>query len=374
MKMLYRFFLAVTGAVSLLFFSLTVMGRFVKGRVSCWWSVCSMKITRLLVAFLVIAVAGYLSAIAFEIYDDHYGRSSWNDEMFADGLVLHSFNDGKFRVYNLKSGMYTTPKLNWISDISGDDTTAVYAIPHKRGYVDAVSGEILIDASMNDYTSAWIFSEGLAAVVKDGKIGFINKDNEVVIPFQFDYSSRVEYLNIGYLFHNGYCVMTEPSGLLGVIDKQGNWIVEPVYDQIWAPQDQGYRVIIKNGKYGLLDENLEIVYDTVYDYVGNFSENGGIILMKDGRMWQEDYDGNIVEPFLYESVEYLYYPRESDNENDRACLSDFMKYYVAGKYGIVNRKNGKVMTSAIYDSVDMVSATVFEVKNGDNYGYHFLML
>ena len=58
MKMLYRFFLAVTGAVSLLFFSLTVMGRFVKGRVSCWWSVCSMKITRLLVAFLVIAVAG----------------------------------------------------------------------------------------------------------------------------------------------------------------------------------------------------------------------------------------------------------------------------------------------------------------------------
>src|SRR5690606_4274692 len=39
-----------------------------------------------------------------------------------------------------------------------------------------------------EYCGAHIFSEGLAAVKKDGKWGFIDADNQPVIDFQYDYA------------------------------------------------------------------------------------------------------------------------------------------------------------------------------------------
>ena len=41
---------------------------------------------------------------------------------------------------------------------------------------------------MKQYKHAWHFSEGLAAVVADnGKVGFINYDNEMVIPAVYEF-------------------------------------------------------------------------------------------------------------------------------------------------------------------------------------------
>ena len=42
------------------------------------------------------------------------------------------------------------------------------------------------------YECALSFSEGLACVFKGGKCGYINKENEVVIDFQFDAGTSVE--------------------------------------------------------------------------------------------------------------------------------------------------------------------------------------
>jgi hypothetical protein len=80
---------------------------------------------------------------------------------------------------------------------------AVYALPDKRGYINVNTGRIVIDAKTNDYQKAWVFSDGLAAVMRDGKIGFINEKNEVVIPFEFLYSSKCRC----YKFENGHCVV-----------------------------------------------------------------------------------------------------------------------------------------------------------------------
>ena len=49
-------------------------------------------------------------------------------------------------------------------------------------YIDK-TGEIVIQRECD---WAYSFNEGYAAIEFDGKIGFINKENEVVVPFQFD--------------------------------------------------------------------------------------------------------------------------------------------------------------------------------------------
>lgn len=72
------------------------------------------------------------------------------------------------------------------------------------------------------YENAGLFSEGLAAVKKNGKWGYINTDNEVVIPFQYDAAG---------VFNEGYAVVgTLVSGdeywhtyAMGFIDTEGNY-------------------------------------------------------------------------------------------------------------------------------------------------------
>ncbi len=80
--------------------------------------------------------------------------------------------------------------------------------------------------------------------MKNGKIGSINAKNEVVITFLFDYPDKCRMWDFGYLFHDGYCIMTNKDGDLGLIDKNGNWVIEPAYDEIWAPHESGYRIIV----------------------------------------------------------------------------------------------------------------------------------
>lgn len=151
--------------------------------------------------------------------------------------------------------------MKWDED--REDSLAVYALPNRRGYINVNTGRIVIDAEANDYQKAWLFSEGLAAVMKEGKIGFINARNEVVIPFQYDYSDECRMYDFGYLFHNGYCAMTNAEGDLGLIDRSGNWVVEPAYDQIWASHESGFRIVVDDGKYGVLDAAGAIVYPAV---------------------------------------------------------------------------------------------------------------
>ncbi len=171
-------------------------------------------------SILILISVGIAFLVTYAYYDSNYGKSYWGEKVLSKSIEAHYFMDGKYRVYNRCLGEHTTPKLNWVSDASDNDSLAVYAVPYKRGYINVNTGRIVIDAEANNYCKAWVFSEGLAAVMKEDKIGFINANNEVVIPFQFDYSDECRMYDFGYLFHNGYCIMT--NGNLGLIDKSGN--------------------------------------------------------------------------------------------------------------------------------------------------------
>ena len=72
----------------------------------------------------------------------------------------------------------------------------------KRDYLNVNIGRVIIDGQ---YKHAWHISEGLAAVVADnGKVGFINHDNEMVIPAIYDYVLEYDNLFKGYMCSSGW--------------------------------------------------------------------------------------------------------------------------------------------------------------------------
>lgn len=373
MKHLKQIFQALLGVAALILTALVAAGRLTWRTIRNWWKNRSKWLRRSIATIFILISVGFVVLVAYAYYDSEYGKSYWGEEVLSKKVEAHYFRDGKYRVYNRCIGEYTTPKLNWISDAPQNDSLAVYALPNKRGYINVNTGRIVIDAEANDYSKAWVFSEGLAAVMKDGKIGFINANNEVVIPFQFDYSDKCRMYNFGYLFHDGYCIMTNAAGDLGLIDKRGNWVVKSLYDEIWAPHESGYRIIVDNSKHGVLDSRGNIIYPAEYGYIYILSD--GFILTKGGKKWQVDFNGNVVIPFMYDSVdELLCYPVAygSDDIEYQHKLSDYATYEVMNRYGIMNRITGKPLTYAIYSNVKMFSKDLFEVQQSDSYDWHLL--
>jgi hypothetical protein len=148
----------------------------------------------------------------------------------------------------------------------------------KWGYIDT-NGSIVIKPK---YDNAGNFSDGLAWVKVGEKLGYINKLDSLVINPEFlicnDFDdesglARVKsadgwcYIDtignkhsyvFGRLFDysEGLCRASKPElpGLVGFMNKDGNWIIEPKYEAAGDFKNGICRVRI-NGKWGAIDKS-----------------------------------------------------------------------------------------------------------------------
>lgn len=371
MKLLKKTLLALLGTAALVFTAIVAIGRLAWRTIHNWWKKRSKWLRRSVKAISVIIILGFIANIGYKIYDQNYGRYYWDDRPLSGNIMLHCFQDCRYRVYDSRNDKYTTEKLEWV--VCGNDTLAVYSDNAKRGFLSTNTGKIVIDAAKNRYTNAWVFSEGVAAVVRDNKIGFIDSENRIVIPFQYDYPACEEGYGTDYLFHNGYCIMGDKEGKLGIIDKKGDWVVKPQYEQILEPVEDGRRIVTKENKYGLLDADMNVVYPTEYDDISITEDGSGIVLTKGGRMWQVDREGNVTNPFMFDCSYWIECP---EGYNEDGCmtnrLSPYARYEVKGLYGILDRFTGEPVTLAIYCSINMLSPGLFEVQTPDTYDWHLI--
>jgi hypothetical protein len=317
------------------------------------------------VAVIIVAVLAYIA-----------WRNRQNikvvDKQLSESVIAYRFYNHNcgLKIYNADTGHYTLEGIKWVRKNSDKDSLAVFCRDGLRGYLNVNTGKPAIP---EQYSHAWNFSEDVAAVVKDGKIGFINSRGETVIPFGYCYADRDGY-PMDYVFHDGYCVMTaDADGTCGLIDRSGQWVVEPEYDYVY-PQENGTkcRLVKKDGKYGLLDENLLFIFPVEYDAI-SISDKGGVNLTKGGYKWRADYDGKVLDPFIFDGLEPIYNPSGNDPVKDESSgdyentvtekISDtFAIYKIGSKCGVIRKDNGKVVIPAIYDSVTMISPTLFDAQ------------
>lgn len=336
----------------------------------------TIKLSRSIIWKALLALAGAIiitvAVLAYIAYRKSL-NSKYIDNKLSESVTAYRFYHGyELKIYNEVTGRYTLEGLSWVRRNSDRDSLAVFCRDGARGYLNVNTGEPAIP---EQYSRAWVFSEGLAAVVKDGQIGFINSQGETVIPFGYCYADRCGY-PMDYVFHDGYCVMTaDADGTCGIIDRSGKWVIGPEYDFIY-PQEEGrkYRIVEREDKCGLLDENLKLIFPVVYDSI-SFSDEGGLILTRDGYRWRADFDGTVLDPFLFSGTEPLYYPSGNDcieyersgyyDNVIRETLSDtYLTYEINGRYGVVRKDNGKVVIPALYEDIAMLSPTLFEVTCG----------
>lgn len=272
------------------------------------------------IAILIVAMTGCTSCKKPEIAEDLYD----DGVILNDDLVAYRTDDGKVSIKNATTGVVTIKdiKIDW-TQRSRNDSLAVFCSENKRGYYNMYTGEVAIPAQ---YRRAWIFSEGLAAVQRNGNIGFIDHKGNVVIDFMFPYHGNPL---TEFVFDDGHCVVANTEGRCGVIDKTGKWLIQPDYDTVNA-----------------------------------FSEYA--IVSKSGVSMQMDYEGNVLNSFVLDSVYELTYEEDERFENregeieyvDKLIKTGLFSYCVGGRCGLMD-SNCHRLTEPLYSSIRAVNGNMF---------------
>lgn len=208
-----------------------------------------------------------------------------------------------------------------ISDFTADwfktfdnDTIGIFKKDGKFGYYNVRTKELVIAA---DYEEAKRFSQGLAGVVKNGRMGFINLKGETVIGFDYVYNKLDE--NDKCIFQYGYCAIANMEGKYGVIDQTGKWVITPEY----------------------MDATV------CKDYV--------VVKVRDNFNIQMDYSGHILNRHVVDKVEILCMVRD-----DRHVIkaTKYCMYTVNGRCGLMDCK-GNILTAPIYLYIDAIGEELF---------------
>lgn len=128
------------------------------------------------------------------------------------------------------------------------------------------------------YENASDFSEGLAAVKKDGKWGYINEEGVTVIPFELDSCASADAMknDSSFSFRNGLAPVCK-NGTFGIINKNGETVVDFVFMSIIQGENGTY-LALKDGQWGKITVNEEFIpVETTAAPVSGAQNSGDVI-------------------------------------------------------------------------------------------------
>ncbi len=232
------------------------------------------------------------------------------------------------------------------------------------------------------YDNARSFSEGLAAVEKDGRWGFIDKEGNEVIPFIYDYAlSFNEGLapvmldhKMGYIDKTGDVVIpfelfladNFKEGVASVLLREGGWKWIDKTGQIIIPAEYSLGYDFHEGlalvwsdhkyKYGFIDKTGKEVIPCVYDQLFEIFEGFAAAAKYDQE--EKCIKWGFIDKTGKETVPFKYEAASSFSEGLAMVQKD-------GKQGYINKK-GEVVIPLIYKSALNFSNGLAVVTNFDS--------
>lgn len=127
-------------------------------------------------------------------------------------------------------------------------------------------------------------------LIKPNKWGFVNENNKIMIPFEYDFVNP---------FENGLAY-AKNNGKEFFITKKNLKLTED-YDEARI-FTFGLAPASKNKKWGFIDENGKLVIPLIYDEADYFTKNGLSAVKRNGKSGFINQQGKEIIPVIYEMV------------------------------------------------------------------------
>ena len=258
----------------------------------------------------------YFSEAGKQIGSDFYDMAA----PFREGLACVRQN-GKYGFIDTDGNVaipFTYDKANSFSD-----GRAYFESGDRYGYLDTNGDEVIV----LDCDSASFFQEGMAYISIDGKYGYINTDGEVVIPLIYDDVSCFENGmatvraggQIGVINQLGtevvpirYDMIQMDTGIItasrnGInygYDYRGKLLIEG-YEHAGSDDFSHFIKYRQNGKWGLINRQGELVVEPEYDWIEIRPQSNIICFNQEGKKWLVSESGEMLTSQKYDDI-YLH--------------------------------------------------------------------
>ena len=213
-------------------------------------------------------------------------------------------------------------------------------------------GDVEITAELSEavhrYDVVSSFHEGLSAVCKNDKWGYINSKGEEVIPCK--YAGACD-------FSEGLACVRNEDDKYGFIDKKGELVIPCKYDYVVIFSEGLARVRNEDNKYGFIDKKGELVIPCKYYYADYFSEGLACVRTEDDKYGFIDKKGELVIPCKYDNADFFSEGLARVGNEDN-------------QYGFIDKKGELVIPCKYGLETESFSEGLARVRNEDNkYGF-----
>lgn len=234
-------------------------------------------------------------------------------------------------------------ELGDVSCFSSGEKNIYRVTTDDKSYLINAKGEIIGDQNGYDYVD-YAFGDKLLAVMQNGKVGYVNRQGEMIIPAIYD----------------------------DLIDP------EMKYDETWANADGKYGIVVaKDGKYGIINYKNEIVLPFDYDELDAFDASGtGLYFMYNKIGKGEDAYNELREWGIinttgkrinltgrYGHTIGAFAGYDGLNENLLGVYDE-----KSNKYGYIDKEGNEVIAPQ-YDEIRSFSEGLAGVLKGDMWGF-----
>jgi hypothetical protein len=243
-----------------------------------------------------------------ERFFEYAGKTTFLKSL--DGNIIY-FSDNPLQFKNTHVLEVLASGAFWIIDLNGiiidrsyqpDNTDKIFSESEglraiykdgKYGFIDN-RGRLRI---ANRYEGARAFSDGFAAIKIRGKWGFIDQEENLVIQPVFD---AVEE------FHDGFAIVSQ-NKLTGIIHTNGKVILPLRYDDI-RHSEQGRYVLTQNNLVGMADSRGNVIIHPKYDRITD-TGTGYLIVQRNGKFGIVSLDGVSTVPMIYDGLYFDHHHR-----------------------------------------------------------------
>lgn len=314
---------------------------------------------RIIWATVTVCIVIFTCAIMSEVYREHQRDYRWIQSVAISSEMnfsRHEYSNDPGWISGRISGEIITGDVDWVCVPEDGDSLAVFSSRGKRGYVNRFSGKVAIAPQ---FDKAWIFSSGMAAVAKDNMVYFIDHSGKPVNDKTFVYKPRNSYV-----YYGDYCVMNDGNDMLGLIDRAGNWKIEPKYELICHAPGNYWKMREGDSDSGLwyaFTDKAEPVNDTGVSELDIDGDLGVIYTLPNHLKMVVGFDGNRMEKFLCQDIEVMYYDSEQRDTANAfiPARCTLYRYRMDDGYEGLCRENGDIVTEPLYWTVRPIGKDLY---------------
>ena len=206
----------------------------------------------------------------------------------------------------------------------------------------------------NNLSEPLLFTENIAVISKDGKYGLVNKSGEYVVEPIYDFMSK---------FHDGMCAFfiqdLGETVKIGYFNNKGEVAIEPIPADLALNSGYSYDYNFYNGiamyrqpktyKYGYINKNGDFIIEPVYEWAGPFKGNLAPVTKGD-KFGYINTSGTLILPYKFVFAEVF-----SDglaavyNGTTWGYIDETGNYVIPSQFGSYEGHDGEEIANPFFD-------------------------